>query len=70
MDASKERTRRESSPIKVWVKPAEKAAIEAKADAHSLSAYLHIYASGFQKLPSPPMTALLENGKLPMTKSC
>jgi hypothetical protein len=38
MDASKEKTRRESTPIKVWVKPAEKAAIEAKADAHSLSA--------------------------------
>jgi hypothetical protein len=38
MDAKKEKTRRESSPIKVWVTPEEKAAIAAKADAHSLSA--------------------------------
>ena len=38
MDARKEKTRRESTPVKVWVTPEEKAAIAAKADAHSLSA--------------------------------
>ena len=38
MDARKGKTRKESTPIKVWVTPEEKAAIVAKADAHSLSA--------------------------------
>jgi mobilization protein NikA len=38
MDAKKGKTRKESTPIKVWVTPEEKAAIAAKADAHSLSA--------------------------------
>jgi hypothetical protein len=38
MDAKKGKTRKESAPIKVWVTPEEKAAIAAKADAHSLSA--------------------------------
>jgi hypothetical protein len=37
MDAKKEKTRRESSRIKVLVTPEEKAAIAAKANAHSLS---------------------------------
>jgi hypothetical protein len=37
MDAKKEKTRRQSSRIKVLVTPEEKAAIAAKADAHSLS---------------------------------
>jgi hypothetical protein len=37
MDAKKEKTRRESSRIKVLVTPEEKAAITVKADAHSLS---------------------------------
>jgi hypothetical protein len=37
MDATKGKTRKESTPIKVWVTPEEKAAIGAKADAHSLS---------------------------------
>jgi hypothetical protein len=37
MDAKKGKTRRESSRIKVLVTPEEKAAIAAKADAHSLS---------------------------------
>jgi hypothetical protein len=36
----KRKTRKESTPIKVWVTPEEKAAIAAKADAHSLSASL------------------------------
>jgi len=35
MDAKKGKTRKESTPIKVWVTPDEKAAIAAKADAHS-----------------------------------
>ena len=34
----KEKTRRETTAIKVWVTPAEKAAITVKADAYSLSA--------------------------------
>ena len=38
MDAKKGKTRKESTPIKVWVTPEEKAAIATKADAHSLSA--------------------------------
>jgi hypothetical protein len=38
MDAKKGKTRKESTPIKVWVTPEEKTAIAAKADAHSLSA--------------------------------
>ena len=38
MDAKQGKTRKESTPIKVWVTPEEKAAIAAKADAHSLSA--------------------------------
>ena len=38
MDAKNEKTRRESTPIKVWVTPEEKDAIRAKAGAHSLSA--------------------------------
>ena len=38
MDAKKGKTRKESTPIKVWVTPEEKAAIAAKANAHSLSA--------------------------------
>ena len=37
MDAKKEKTRRESTPIKVWVTPDEKSAIRTKAGAHSLS---------------------------------
>src|SRR4030081_2419420 len=38
MDAKKGKTRKASTPIKVWVTPEEKAAIAAKAEAHSLSA--------------------------------
>jgi hypothetical protein len=39
LDAKKEKTRRESTPIKVWVTPEEKSTIRAKAGAHS-SSYL------------------------------
>ena len=46
MDAKKEKTRRESSPIKVWVTPEEKAAIQAKAGAHSLSASSYLRRLG------------------------
>jgi hypothetical protein len=46
MDAKKEKTRRESSPIKVWATPDEKAAIRAKAGAHSLSASSYLRRLG------------------------
>lgn len=36
-DAKKEKTGRESTPVKVWVTAAEKAAIAEKAAAHSMS---------------------------------
>jgi len=38
----KEKTRRETTPIKVWVTPAEEAAITVKADAYSLSASTYL----------------------------
>jgi hypothetical protein len=40
------KTRKESTPIKVWVTPEEKAAIAAKADAHSLSASSYLRRLG------------------------
>ena len=46
MDAKKGKTRKESTPIKVWVTPEEKAAIAAKADAHSLSASSYLRRLG------------------------
>ena len=46
MDAKKGKTRKESTPIKVWVTPEEKAAIAAKADAHSLSASRYLRRLG------------------------
>jgi hypothetical protein len=46
MDAKKGKTRKESAPIKVWVTPEEKAAIAAKADAHSLSASSYLRRLG------------------------
>jgi hypothetical protein len=46
MDAKKEKTRRESSPIKVWVTPEEKGVIKAKAGAHSLSASSYLRRLG------------------------
>jgi hypothetical protein len=42
MKAKKEKTRRETTAIKVWVTPAEKAAITLKADAYSLSASTYL----------------------------
>ena len=43
MNAKKKRpTRRETTAIKVWVTPAEKAAIAVKADAYSLSASTYL----------------------------
>jgi hypothetical protein len=45
-DAKKGKTRRESTPLKVWVTPEEKAAIEQKADAHSLSASAYLRRLG------------------------
>ena len=45
-DARKEKTRRESTPIKVWVTAAEKAAIAEKAGAHSMSSSRYLRALG------------------------
>ena len=45
-DAKKEKTRRESTPIKVWVTTAEKAAIAEKAAAHSMSISRYLRALG------------------------
>ena len=46
MDAKKGKTRKESTPIKVWVTPEEKDAIRAKAGAHSLSASSYLRRLG------------------------
>ncbi len=46
MDPKKEKTRRESTPNKVWVTPEEKDAIRAKAGAHSLSASSYLRRLG------------------------
>ena len=45
-DAKKEKARRESTPIKVWVTTAEKAAIAEKAAAHSMSISRYLRALG------------------------
>jgi hypothetical protein len=45
-DAKKEKTRRESPPVKVWVTAAEKAAISEKAAAHSMSASAYLRRVG------------------------
>jgi hypothetical protein len=45
-DAKKEKTRRESTPVKVWVTAAEKAAIGEKAAAHSMSASAYLRSLG------------------------
>ena len=52
----KEKTRRETTAIKVWVTPAEKAAITVKADAYSLSAstYLRELALRSTRPPTRP----------------
>jgi hypothetical protein len=58
MDAKKGKTRRESTPIKVWVTPEEKDAIAAKADVHSLSASSYLRRLGLV-CPCPPGLTLL-----------
>jgi hypothetical protein len=52
----KEKTRRETTAIKVWVTPVEKAAITVKADAYSLSAstYLRELALRSTRPPTRP----------------
>ena len=45
-DDKKGRTRRESTPVKVWVTPEEKAAIAERAAAHSMSASRYLRALG------------------------
>ena len=61
----KEKTRRETTAIKVWVTPAEKAAITVKADAHSLSAstYLRELALRSTRLPARPGEKINHRGK-------
>lgn len=67
MDAiKKERTRRESTPVKVWVTPVEKAEIGKKAAAHSLSASAYLRRLGLA-LPvesTVDQTAVLELVKI------
>lgn len=46
VDAKKEKTRCESTPVKVWVTAAEKAVIGEKAAAHSMSASAYLRALG------------------------
>ena len=53
MDAKKEKTRRETTAIKVWVTPAEKAAITVKADAYSLSASTYLRELALQSTRPP-----------------
>jgi hypothetical protein len=45
-DAEKEKTRRETTPVKVWVTADEKAIIATKAAAHSLSASSYLRTLG------------------------
>ena len=45
-DAKKGKTRRESTPVKVWVTPEEKTQIAEKAAAHSMSASRYLRALG------------------------
>ena len=60
----KEKTRRETTAIKVWVTPAEKAAIAVKADAYSLSAstYLRELALRSTRPPTRYHTLCREDG--------
>ena len=61
----KEKTRRETTDIKVWVTPAEKAAITVKADAYSLSAstYLRELALRSTRPPTRPGEKINHRGK-------
>ena len=67
MDAiNKEKTRRESTPVKVWVTAAEKAEIGKKAAGHSLSASAYLRRLGLA-LPvesTVDQTAVLELVKI------
>ena len=57
----KEKTRRETTAIKVWVTPAEKAAITVKADAYSLSASTYLRELALRST-RPPTGALAGPG--------
>jgi len=61
----KEKTRRETTAIKVWVTPAEKAAITVKADGYSLSAstYLRELALRSTRPPTRPGEKINHRGK-------
>ena len=61
----KEKTRRESTPVKVWVTPAEKAAIAEKATAHSMSASRYLRALG---LALPVQSTLDQRAVLDLAK--
>jgi hypothetical protein len=47
-DTKKGKTRRESTPVKVWVTPEEKSLIAGKAAAHSMSASAYLRALGLE----------------------
>ena len=64
-DAKKEKTRRESTPIKVWVTTAEKAAIAEKAAAHSMSISRYLRALG---LALPIQTTVDQRAMLDLLK--
>ena len=64
-DAKKERTRRESTPVKVWVTAAEKAAIGEKAGAHSMSASAYLRSLG---LALPIQSTIDQRAVLEMLK--
>ena len=61
----KEKTRRETTAIKVWVTPAEKVAITVKADAYSLSVstYLRELALRSTRPPTRPGEKINHRGK-------
>jgi hypothetical protein len=56
MDAKKGKTRKESTPVKVWVTPEEKTAIAEKADAHSLSGSGYLRRLGL----APPVESTID----------
>jgi hypothetical protein len=64
-DAKKEKTRRECTPVKVWVTPAEKAAIAEKAGAHSMSCSRYLRALG---LALPVQSTLDQRAVLDLLK--
>ena len=72
MNAKKEKTRRETTAIKVWVTPAEKAAITVKADAYSLSAstYLRELALRSTRPPTRRSEKINHRGKRTDLQRC